>query len=245
MSSGRADRPEVRVFAGPESLARAAAEEVLVALGDALGRRSRASWVLPGGSTPRRLYERLASQPEALDWARVELFWTDERCVAPRSPASNFALVRDTLLAKLPLAPDRVHRLRGELPPAEAARLYAAEVAAELERGPFDLVLLGLGADGHTASLFPGPGPVPDGLAAAVKAPFEPRRRVTLTPAALANNRRLVYLVAGRNKAAAVARALDPDHRAEVVSDRIVPRGGTLWLLDREAAAGLSRSRER
>ena len=240
MTERRPRTARVEVLADAEELARRAAGEVAAVLGGALERRPRATWVLAGGSTPRRLYELLAGRPRALDWRRVELFWGDERCVEPTSAASNFGLARDTLLARLPFAGDRVHRIRGELPPAAGARRYAREVEAALGGGRFDLVLLGLGGDGHVASLFPGAMPAAAALAAAVEASVEPRWRVTLTAAALARTRRLVYLVCGRDKATAVARALDPERQAELVSDQVRPSSGeTLWLLDREAAGAL------
>jgi 6-phosphogluconolactonase len=241
VNGGRPPAPGVQILAGPEELARRAADEVLRILGEAVDQRSIASWVLAGGSTPRRLYELLADRPRSLDWRRVELFWGDERCVDRSSEASNFALARDTLLTSLPLASDRVHRMRGELPPAEGARLYARDVERALVRAPFDLVLLGLGVDGHVASLFPGALPPSGQLAAAIAAAARPRWRVTMTPAALARTRHLVYLVSGRDKAKAVRRALDPGREADLVTDQIRPPAGeTLWLLDREAAEGLS-----
>ena len=239
--STRGGSRRVEVLPDAEALAHRAADEVVAVLGEAVERRGLATWVLAGGSTPRPTYELLAACPDALDWRRVELYWGDERCVEPVSPQSNYRLVRETLLAALPISGERVNRIHGERPPAEAARLYAEEVEAALARGPFDLVLLGLGADGHTASLFPAPGEMPGGLAAAVEAPVEPHRRVTLTPEALRHGRRLVYLVSGRDKAPAVARALDPGSRGGLVTDRVLPEEGTiLWLLDRQAAAELA-----
>ena len=241
MTDRRPSRPAVEVVGGPEACAERAADVVLDVLRRALERRGRAAWVLAGGSTPRRLYRVLAGRPEALDWRRVELFWGDERCVEPDSPASNFRMVRETLLARLPLVERHVHRVRGELPPAEAAGRYAAEVETALSRGPFDLVLLGLGTDGHVASLFPGTLPRPGGLTAAVRAPVEPRDRVTLTPAALRQCRHLVFLVCGGGKAPAVARALGPEGPTPTPSGLVRPAGGrTVWLLDRAAADGLA-----
>ena len=235
--STRTGSTQVELLADGEALARRAAHEVTEVLSEALERRGRASWVLAGGSTPRRTYELLADRPEALAWSRVELYWGDERCVAPESPASNYRLARETLLAGLPIADERVHRVHGELSPAEAARRYAAELEAALADEPFDLVLLGLGTDGHVASLFPGAIPPPGEMAAAVQAPTEPRWRVTMTPGALRQARRLVYLVGGSGKAAAAARALRPAREGEVASDLVRPGGGgTLWLLDRAAA---------
>ena len=240
MTEGPAGSPGIEVLADAEALASRAATEVLRVLGSALEQRARASWVLAGGSTPRELYEILADRPRAIDWRRVELFWGDERCVEPTSVASNFRLVGETLLAGLPFSGDCVHRVRGELPPAEAAVEYARRVGRALDGGPFDLVLLGLGADGHVASLFPGAWPAAGELVAAVQAPVEPRWRVTMTPAALARSTSLLYLVRGRDKAAALARALDPARQIDLISDQVRPRAGeTLWLVDREAAAQL------
>lgn len=231
----------IEVLADGEALARRAADEVVAVLGEAVERRGRGSWVLAGGSTPRRTYELLAARPEALNWQRVELYWGDERCVEPTSRASNYRSAHDTLLARLPIAAERVHRIRGELTPVEAAWEYAAEVETALTAGPFDLVLLGLGADGHVASLFPGALPRPGVLAAPVQAPVKPRWRVTMTPAALSRSRRLLYLVSGREKAAAVARALDSSPEGREVSDLVDPSDGdTTWLLDHEAAARLT-----
>ena len=248
--STRIGSTRIEVLADAETLARRAAEEVEVVLRAALERRDRATWVLAGGSTPRRTYELLAHRPRALDWGRVELYWGDERCVEPTSPTSNYSLVHDTLLAGLPIREDRVHRIRGELAPAEAARRYALELEATLDTGPFDLVLLGLGSDGHVASLFPGALPTAKELAAAVEAPAEPKLRVTMSPRALARSRRLVYLVAGPDKAPAVARAVDPEREGRQVSEMVRPANGdTLWLLDHDAsvalASGSGRDRQR
>lgn len=240
MTKRRAGTSDVAILTDTEELARRAAAEVVTVLGGALERGAVARWVLAGGSTPRRLYEILAGLPQALDWQRVELFWGDERCVGPSSSASNFAMVRDTLLAHLPFDSARVHRVRGELPPAEGARRYGRHVEAVLAAGPFDLVLLGLGADGHVASLFPGALPAVGEPVAVVEAPTEPKWRVTMVAATLARTRRLIYVVQGGDKAPAVAAALATNRQVELVSDLVRPEtGGTLWLLDREAAAQL------
>lgn len=238
MSAPPAPAARLEILADAGELAERAAAVVEATLAAALAARGRARWVLAGGSTPRRLYRLLAERPAALDWGRVELYWGDERCVPPGDPESNYALVRATLLAGLEIPAARVHRIRGELAPEAAAREYEAVVGRALDGGPFDLVLLGLGADGHVASLFPG-APPPAGLAAPARAPAPPRARVTLTPAALASARRLVFLVSGAGKAAAVARALAPAAGGEPPpSARVRPRGGeVLWLLDRAAAA--------
>jgi 6-phosphogluconolactonase len=260
---------EIHVYASTAALYEAAAERVAADLAAALeGRRAlrdaTASLALAGGSTPRPLYERLAAEPyrSVVPWGRVEVFWGDERCVPADHPASNYRMAREALLDHVPVAAERVHRWRGELAPRQAARLYAQELEAVLGRPPrLDLVLLGLGADGHTASLFPaafaaavedgGDGdvsddPHPGRWTAPATAPAEPRQRVTLTLSTLAAARRVLFLVAGADKAAAVARTLTPPTptprggEAPTPARRVRPADGdVLWLLDAAAATDL------
>ncbi len=237
---------EVRRVAGTDELAAAAAEEVTARLVAAVAARGRASLVLAGGATPRPLY-RLLAEPDRqgrLPWASVEVFFGDERAVRPDETGSNFAAAHEDLLALLDPPPAAVHRMRGELPPVRAAADYESELTAALGRPPrFDLVLLGLGADGHTASLFPGDEAgeecvLPGQLVAAATAPAPPRRRVTLTYEALAGAAEIVFLVAGAGKAAAVAAALSGD--AALPAARVRSREGrVVWLLDAAAAGGL------
>jgi 6-phosphogluconolactonase len=189
---------------------------------------------LSGGSTPRRAYE-LAAELEP-DWSQAEVWWADERCVPPDDERSNFRLVREALLDRLAVPPRAVHRILGELDPQEAARRYDDE----LRRVTLDLVLLGIGADGHTASLFPNHDALEEDerLAVAVEGPDV--ARVTLTPPPLRAARHVVFLVVGVEKAEAVQRTLaeepDPGTPASLV------RGErTTAVLDREAAAELGR----
>jgi 6-phosphogluconolactonase len=162
---------EIRVVA-TEALAEAAAEEVAGRLAAAIGRAGRALMVTSGGSTPRPLYRLLASPAfrDRLDWRRVELFQGDERCVPPDHPESNFGQLSQTLLAGV--EPAAVHRIEGERPAAEAAALYDRAVRDAAGDPPrFDLALLGIGADGHTASLFPDTPPCNPTTAAAARRP--------------------------------------------------------------------------
>ena len=259
LSAGPADPPSPRVRVLPDlpTLAEAAADEVVRALGEALAARGTASLVLSGGSTPRPVYRLLGSPPrrEAVDWGAVRVFWGDERAVPPDHPESNFRSAREELLSRVPLAEGSVHRIAGELPPEEAAAEYEAALRAALgEELAFDLVLLGLGADGHTASLFPGDDAgegrtAPGRAVVAASAPEAPRRRVTLTYDALAAAREVLFLVAGEGKAEAVARALSPGAGGEgggrpggslPPAARVRPRSGrVLWLLDAGAASRL------
>ena len=193
------------------------------------------SIVLTGGSTPGKAYERAAER--APDWSRVTLWWGDERCVPPDDERSNYRLARETLLDRLEVPPRAVHRIRGELPPEEAAQEYDDAIAgAELH-----LLLLGLGPDGHTASLFPGTPQVavedrrvtfgPPGLE-----PFVDR--VTLTMPAIQSAFRIVFLVTGEAKAEAVARAFGGEISPEIPASltRLAPVAVEVFL-DAAAAA--------
>lgn len=239
----------LRRVPGPGELARAAADEVAAAASRAVAERGRFAVALAGGSTPRRLYELLADRREPwrarIPWDRTHVFFGDERHVPPDHPDSNYRMASEALLAHVPVA--SVHRMRGEDPAEDAARSYEAELArffgADLGGPPpsLDLVLLGLGHDGHTASLFPGSvalrerqrwvvAPFVDPLAA---------RRITLTLPVLDRAREALFLVSGPDKADAMARVFaarpagDPPPAA-----RVRPRAGALvWIADEAAAA--------
>jgi 6-phosphogluconolactonase len=211
--------PEFQVLATPEEVARAAADQIVVALNG--GARTL---VLAGGNTPKRCYELLAGAE--VKWGRVTVLFGDERCVPPDHPDSNYRMAREALLDRV--APATVHRIAGELGPDEAAAAYDSLVGA---LAPLDVVLLGAGEDGHTASLFPGhPEVQAKGWAVGVRnAPKPPPDRVSITLAALQGARHVIVLATGSGKADAVAKA----RRGEVPSGMIA---GALWLIDRAAA---------
>ena len=211
--------PEFQVLATPEDVARAAADQIVAALDG--GARTL---VLAGGNTPQRCYEMLVAAE--VRWGRVTVLFGDERCVPPDDPDSNYRMAKEALLDRV--APATVHRIAGELGPDEAAAAYDGIVGA---LAPLDVVLLGAGEDGHTASLFPGhPEVQASGFAVGVRdAPKPPPDRVSLTLPALQGARRVIVLATGAGKADAVARA----RRGEVPSGMIA---GALWLLDRAAA---------
>jgi 6-phosphogluconolactonase len=182
------------------------------------------SIVLTGGSGPGAAYERAAAR--APDWGRVTLWWGDDRCVPPDDERSNYRLAKETLLDRLEVPPRAVHRIRGEAPPAEAA----AELDAALEGVELDLLLLGLGPDGHMASLFPGSPQlgVTDRRATDGPAGLEPFvHRVTLTVPAIQSALRIVFLVTGESKAEAVSRAfmgeITPDVPASLARGAPIP----------------------
>ncbi|HEY7529129.1 MAG TPA: 6-phosphogluconolactonase [Gemmatimonadota bacterium] len=224
---------------------RAAAEVARLVAEAVAGADSRFTLVISGGRGPRPLFRMLAEeQPVPLPWERVHVFWADERCVPPDHPESNAGRARDLLLDRVTLPAGNVHRIHGEDPPERAAAAYRAELARffRAELPAFDLVLLGLGADGHTCSLFPGSRAIESPRAAeAAVAPEGVRDRVTLTPAALRGAAAVVFLVTGGDKAPAVVRALEGEGTpSELPSRAVRPAGGEpLWVLDRDAASGL------
>ncbi len=190
---------------------------------------------LAGGSTPRRAYELAADEDG--DWRHASLWWGDERCVPPQDPRSNFRLAREGLLVRLAVPPAHVHRVLGELPPVEAAEAYEREL-----RGVrLGLILLGLGPDGHTASLFPGSPALDEQERRVVAGPpgLEPMvDRVTMTVPTLNDAEAIVFLAVGHDKAEAAARAFGAAPDASTPASLVRSRAGTTTaILDREAAA--------
>jgi len=233
----------VEIFPDLEAVSEAAAARVVARAAAAVTARGRFLVALAGGATPARTYERLAGPPhrERLPWGNVEIFFGDERCVPPEDPRSNYRLAHERLLSRVPLPPAQVHRLACEADAEAGARQYEALLRQRLPGvgGGFDLVLLGLGADGHTASLFPGRLPPPGPWVAVVARPEEPFRRLTLTPEVLNRSRLLVFLVAGREKAPALRAVLRGEAAMAASPVHLLkPAAGEIhWLLDREAAA--------
>jgi 6-phosphogluconolactonase len=243
---------DVRVFPSADALVAGASDAIVAAAADAVRASGRFTLALAGGSTPRRLYERLARVPE-IDWGRVELGFGDERCVPPDDSASNYRMAREALLARVPIPPAGVHRMRGEDVPAVAAAAYERELRAlfATPTGPprgapgatFDLVLLGMGANGHTASLFPGLPAVREAERWAVASYVEEvdAWRLTLTPIVLNAAFEVIFLVDGREKAAMLRRVLREPYAPDVLpAQAIQPTHGRLrWLVDAEAASAL------
>ncbi len=221
-----------------ESLAEAAAARVVAIASEAIAQRGRFVLALAGGSTPRTTYRLLARAGQgAIDWSSVELFFGDERCVPPDDRDSNYRMAREELIDSVGLPADRVHRIKGEIRPQEAAASYEKELRDVLgENGRFDLILLGLGADGHTASLFPGAEAVGEKARDAVAVYVEKLDawRVTLTLPIINQARHVIFLVSGAAKADALARV---EAGEDLPAAMVQPATGTLtWLVDREAA---------
>lgn len=239
-----ADR--VIVSDDPATSVEAAARDIADLLRRRLAWQRTVSIALSGGSTPGPLYARLAAAPYRylIDWSRMKVFWCDERCVAPDDPASNYRLVKETLLSDLPRVPE-VCRVKGELPAPRAADTYAREVDEALG-GPvplFDLILLGMGGDGHVASLFPGSAALRSSRPVmATQSPLPPHPRVSLGMKVINAAHDVVFLVHGAQKADIVAAVLaDPmGEKAQTYpAAHVRPQGRLTWFLDRAAAGCL------
>jgi len=239
-------KPEIRIFKDAENLSRAAASLFVEQVGESITQRNHFLVALNGGNTPMRLFQLLATDfRKHVDWSKVQLFWGDERCVAPDDPGSSYGQAREILLGRVPIPDSNIHRIKGELGPAEAAKEYSL-VLKELSSPPlewprFDLVYLGMGEDGHTASLFPGSSVDIAEPAIPVTAHYQdrPADRVTLTPVVLNSARMVVFMVTGEKKAITLAEVLSDRYNPELYpAQRIRPREGKLiWLVD-EGAAG-------
>lgn len=219
----------------------------------AVAGRNRFLLALSGGNTPLGLYELLAQLPyvEQIPWSHTHVLWADERCVPPDDDGSNYRAARLALLDHVPLAPAHIHRVPGELKPEKAADAYAQTLRGLAEVGMawprIDVVLLGMGRDGHTASLFPGTvsrlEQTQPTLAVSADYNGRPTARVTLTPRLLNDAQHVIFLVTGADKAEPLAQVLEgPPRPKELPAQRIRPKYGTLtWLVDAAAAARLTR----
>jgi len=211
---------------------------------DAVDRRGRCALLLSGGSTPRAAYELLAARyRDRLPWVQLDLFWGDERFVPSSDPRSNARMAREALVDRVPCPPANVHPIPTALPsPAAAAAHYEDTLRAHFpgEQPVFDLVLLGLGEDAHTASIFPGSPALaePARWVMAVTAPADPPLRITLTMRALTAAAQLFVVVSGAGKAEALRRALDPASApAEYPAAALQSAAGrVVWWTDRAAA---------
>lgn len=247
------DRTEIDVYATPTALMRSAAETITTRAARAVAERGRFSVALSGGSTPRALYALLAADEFAarIPWPQVDVFWGDERCVPPDHADSNYRMARETLLDRVPIPASNIHRMRGEISPAEAAleyegvlRAYFAPKSGQGQaQARFDVLLLGLGDDGHTASLFPHTPALREHARWVVEnwvAKLD-AWRITLTPPAINAATLILFLVAGEGKAQVLRDVLyGPPQTDRYPAQRVQPDGGRLvWMLDAAAAARL------
>lgn len=241
---------EIRTLTTPQELFEDAAEEVVSATNDAIAERGRFTIALSGGSTPKSLYNLLATNARnALPWEKMFFFWGDERHVPPTDPESNYGMANEVMLAKVPVPPANIFRVTAENPDAgAAAQAYEQELRKffALEPGQFptfDLILLGLGPDGHTASLFPGTAALEEKSRFVVANWVEKFKthRITFTLPVLNSARCVAFLISGTDKAPALCAVLEGDAPGEQYPAKLVrPKDGKLlWLLDRAAASEL------
>lgn len=244
---------EYRVFEQKDALSRAAAERFVQGIQAAVDARGAARIAISGGNSPKPVFSLLADprEPyrEAIRWDRLWVFWVDERCVPPESPDSNYGAARELLLEKVPLPPEHVIRVEGELDPEEAAARYESAIRAHFRlegaEGPvFDVVHLGMGDDGHTASLFPHTEALHEmgRLAVANHVPQQKQTwRVTLTWPVINAGRDVFFLVDGAGKADPLGRVVTGPYEPETLPSQLIqPQSGRLlFLLDKAAAAHL------
>ncbi len=234
--------PNIQIFKDLAAVSQAAAQLFIDCAHQAIAARGQFLVALSGGGTPTAAYRLLVGA--SIDWTRVHVFWGDERCVPVSDPGNNYAQARDVLLAHVPIPAENIHRVESELEPAAAARAYAATLSRFGSPWPrFDLILLGMGDDGHTASLFPG-SPVDEAEPViAVTAHYQdrPANRVSLTPRVINDARQAVFLVSGQSKSETLVRVLKAEYHPEVLpAQRIQPNDGILtWLVDEAAGSKL------
>lgn len=239
---------DVHILEDSAALAQEAADRFVAASEEAIDNRGQFIVALSGGSTPQEAYSRLADPMLAtkVSWRNVHLFWGDERCVPPEHPDSNYRMARKTMIQKVPIPQANVHRIQGELDPDLAAEAYVEELRSVFgsdDRPRFDLIFLGLGQDGHVASIFPGSHALreTENWVLAVFAEAHQSWRVTLTPPVLNSARQLSFLVSGKSKADRLQEVLQEEPHAEPLPAQLVQpvNGQVTWLVDQAAAAKL------
>jgi 6-phosphogluconolactonase len=249
---------ELVILPSSAEVAQEGAKRIAELAKGAIGQSGRFTVALSGGSTPRDIHQILAAPPyrDAIDWSKVYIFFGDERCVPPNDPDSNYRMASETLLSQVPIPPENVFRMRGEDTPDVAANEYASKLQDFFKLseagGPspenyprLDLVLLGMGPDGHTASLFPGTAALQE-RGTPVCANFVPKMdadRVTLTAPAINRAANIIFLVAGASKAPALKAVLEGDYQPQIYPSQLIrPTQGKLtFLVDQAAAAQLKK----
>ena len=237
---------DVTVYPDHQSFVDGAAAFIAGLAAESIAARGRFTIALSGGSTPRPVYARLAAadHAERIDWRKVHVFFSDERCVPPDDAASNYRMAREALLDHVPLPPDNVHRMRGEEDPALAALAYEQDLQRLFRTSAapaFDLICLGMGDDGHTASLFPGTAALRERERWVVAQYVAVARawRVTFTAALINAARHIVFLVEGAGKSETLWRVLAGPYQPDVLPAQLIQpiSGQTHWLVDAAAAA--------
>jgi 6-phosphogluconolactonase len=238
--------PSIQVVADADAMAAAAAERIIQLADGAIAARQVFSIALSGGNTPKTLFELLASPAyvQRVNWQSWEIYFSDERCVPPDDPQSNYRMARQAMLDRVPISPTNVHRMTGEIQPQQAATQYGQLLKDKFGEGGLDVILLGMGDDGHTASLFPGTAALNDTHHRCV-ANFVPQLktwRLTMTAPFINRAAEVMILVAGAAKAQRLVEVLKgPRDPQRLPIQLIQPNPGRLlWIVDR-AAAGMDK----
>lgn len=240
-------KADLRIFKDNDALSKAATDIFIQVAKHAIETRKRFLVALSGGGTPSGLYRLLANEHHRneVNWKKTFVFWGDERCVPPDDPGSNYYQANEILLKHMPLPKENTLRVKGELQPERASNAYAHTLKDFADPGldwpRFDLVLLGMGEDGHTASLFPGSPVEASSPTLAVTGHYQgrPAKRVTLTPLVFNSARKVLFLVTGKSKAVILNQVLsDVLHQEQYPAQRIRPTDGqVIWLVDEAAAS--------
>jgi len=237
----------IQIWKTRDELRQSVAGRIYEVIRRTLKEKTQCCIVLSGGETPRNVYRRMGLDEtnKLIDWNRVQVFFSDERAVPPDDPQSNYGMIQREWTSHIPIPRSHIHRIQGEFDPKSAARKYEQEIRKVCKQDPmvFDLVLLGVGEDGHTASLFPGTDAVLEKVEL-VTSTFVPQFknwRVTLTVPILNAAREIIFLAAGTKKASIVRRILEKDTPdIELPASLIQPAQGTLcWMIDEEAGSEL------
>jgi len=241
---------KIQVYSNTSDLTIAAADLFIKSAMQAIKVQEIFTVALSGGSTPQPLYDLLTTSQAANDlpWDKIHFFWSDERAVPPDHPESNFGQTNKTLLKIREIPIKNIHRIRGELEPTAAAESYQAEILGFFQGSTphFDLILLGMGEDGHTASLFPGTEVVvhhsEHQWVAANHIPQLDTWRITFTPRLINNARRVTFLVAGHNKAKNLKKVLEGPYQPELYPSQLIKPviGQLLWMVDQKAGKTLN-----
>ena len=234
---------EVKIFSDQKQVVKALANEIFILTKSSV--QERFNILLSGGKTPSELFRRITKKyAENIDWERIHFWWGDERCVSPENENSNYKQAFDFLLSQISIPSANIHRIKGENNPEEEAVRYATEIKENInyrgENPVFDLVLLGLGEDGHTASIFPDELELfeDERVCAVASHPLSGQKRITITGRVLNNANRVFFLVAGANKAQRISEIMNDDEAAKLLpAYYISPTNGELiWFLDEAAA---------
>jgi 6-phosphogluconolactonase len=243
---------EIEIFSSPEALADKLAGDMAGMIKESSDKNILFTMALSGGNTPKFLFPVLADRlKDSVAWEKVHIFWVDERCVPAGDPESNYGMTKSLLIDRIKIPAENIHRIIGEAPPTGEVKRYSAEIAdftVPRRRLPvFDLILLGLGDDGHTASIFPGNEKLfnSDKVCGKTVHPVTHQNRITITGSVINNAAKIFFIVTGGSKAKVVSATIDPKSGVSFPASRVLPLNGVLkWYLD-EAAAGLIVEKEK